>query len=99
MTLSWCSRFSVFFFSLAFAMIIGALTAFAADLSDLKVFPAEVNLSTKNDPQSLVVQAIYADGVTRDVTAEAELTVTDKALAKLDKHTLHPLADGKTTVQ
>src|SRR5687768_18500341 len=37
-----------------------------AELSDLKVFPQEVNLTTKNDRQSIVVQAVYSDGVTRD---------------------------------
>ncbi len=42
-----------------------------AELADLKVFPAEVNLKTKQARQSLVVQAIYADGATRDVTSDA----------------------------
>ena len=73
--------------------------AVAADLSDLKVFPSDVNLTTKNDRQFIVVQAVYADGVTRDVTSEAALALADKALARLDKHTLQPLADGKTTLQ
>ena len=73
-----------------------ALGAVAADLSDLKAFPPDVNLTTKNDSQSVVVQAIYSDGVTRDVTTEATLAVAEKALAKLDKDTLRPLADGKT---
>ena len=34
--------------------------------------PARLNLSTARDRQSFVVQATYADGITRDVTAEAD---------------------------
>src|SRR6267142_1196070 len=79
-------------------VLLTGMVAIAADLSDLKVFPPDVNLTTKNDRQSVVVQAIYSDGVTRDVTTEATVSLADKALAKIDKQTLHPLADGKTTL-
>jgi hypothetical protein len=64
--------------------------------AEVKVFPPEIHLSTKGDRQSLVVQAIYADGLTRDVTAQASYTLADRAIAKLDRDTLTPLADGKT---
>jgi len=82
-------------FAITLLTVVGAA---AGDLSDLKVFPPDVNLTAKNDRQSVVVQAIYSDGVTRDVTTEATVAVADKALAKLDQNTLHPLADGKTTL-
>ncbi|HTD86553.1 MAG TPA: cell surface protein, partial [Candidatus Binatia bacterium] len=82
-------------FAITLLTVVGAA---AGDLSDLKVFPPDVNLTSKNDRQSVVVQAIYSDGVTRDVTTEATVAVADKALAKLDQNTLHPLADGKTTL-
>ena len=39
------------------------------------------------------------DGVTLDVTAKAQLTLANPALARLDKSTLHPQADGETTLQ
>ena len=81
------------------ATMLSIVSAAAADLSDLKVFPPDVNLTTRNDRQSVVVQAIYSDGVTRDVTTEAAITIADKALAKFDKSTLQPLADGKTTLE
>jgi len=80
-------------------MLLTGTVAIAADLSDLKIFPPDVNLTTKNDRQSVVVQAVYSDGVTRDVTTEAVLSLADKALVKIDKQTLHPLADGKTTLE
>src|SRR6185369_3410734 len=35
-----------------------------AALTDVQVFPADVNLKSKQDRQSIVVQAIYSDGIT-----------------------------------
>jgi hypothetical protein len=67
--------------------------------ADLKVFPPEVRLSGKRDRQALVVEAVQADGLTRDVTAQAAIAVANKSLVRLDRDTLHPLADGKTEVQ
>src|SRR5439155_26089624 len=69
------------------------------DLADVKIFPTEANLSFKQDRQSLVVQAIYADGATRDVTAEASFSLANRALVKLNRNVLTPLADGKTELQ
>jgi len=76
----------------------GKLLAFVEreDASDVKVFPAEVRLSTKQDRQSIVVQATYPDGATRDVTSQASFSFVDKSRVRLDKATLYPLADGKT---
>ncbi len=65
----------------------------------MKVFPAEVNLGTKQDRQSIVVQAIYADGATRDATKGATLSVGNKSLVRLENGTLYPGADGKTELQ
>jgi hypothetical protein len=65
-------------------------------LSKIEVFPADVNLSSARDRQLLVVQATYADGLTRDVTAEAAITPTDPALLRRDGNTFWPVADGKT---
>ena len=46
-----------------------------------------------------VVQAVYADGITRDVTAETKATLVNPAFAKLDKNVLTPLADGATELK
>jgi len=64
--------------------------------AELKVFPSDINLSSKADKQSLVVQAIYPDGVTRDVTSEASFSFKDKAFAQLKDNVVSPVADGKT---
>ncbi len=71
----------------------------AADsaLSKLEVFPNDVRLSTARDRQSIVVQATYADGITRDVTAQAAMTPANPALLKRDGFVLVPVADGETT--
>src|SRR5687767_8776134 len=70
-----------------------------ADLVEVKVFPTEVHLATKQDRQSVVVQAIYADGATRDVTKGASFSLANKSFVRLEKDTLYPSADGKTELQ
>ncbi len=83
------------------ALTIAPLVAFAAPkkLVDLQVYPKEANLFTKRGKQSLVLQATYSDSTTSDVTAEAKYTLGDAKLAKFDKNTLFPLADGETTLK
>lgn len=73
-----------------------AASAPAADLVELRVFPEEVHLSTGRDRQSVVAQAVYSDGVTRDVTMQAEWTFAQADLVRRDGNMLHPAADGDT---
>ena len=68
-------------------------------LTDVKVFPADVNLKTRQDRQAIVVQAIYADGVTRDVTEQAGYALGNAALVKFEQFTLTPVADGQTELR
>ena len=72
--------------------------AAAASIDRLLVFPAGVHLSSARDRQSFVVQAVQADGITRDVTAEAAVTVAHPDKVRLDGRTLRPLADGDTAL-
>ncbi|MDA1051712.1 MAG: DUF1549 and DUF1553 domain-containing protein [Planctomycetota bacterium] len=62
--------------------------------AQLNVYPADVQLTTVRDRQSLIVQAKYPDGLTRDVTAEATFALSNGELARLDKNVLYPKADG-----
>ena len=72
----------------------------AAALADLpRSLPARRESATSRSRQLFVVQATYADGITRDVTAEAKATLANPALAKLDKNLLTPLADGATELK
>src|SRR5688572_21498331 len=63
-----------------------------------KVFPPEITLETSRDAQSFVVQLTQPDGVTRDVTADAHISLGDPKLAKIDGNRLTPLADGQTNL-
>ena len=58
----------------------GFRTRAEGPLTKIEVFPAEIQLTTARDRQSIVVQATFADGITRDVTAEATMTPGDPRL-------------------
>jgi hypothetical protein len=62
---------------------------------DVRVYPAEVELSTSRDRQSYVVQAAYADGVTRDVTDQAQVSFAPEGLVARAGNLLTPASDGK----
>jgi len=62
----------------------------------LAVYPPDINLETSRDRQSFIVQLTQADGITRDVTDAAQLSLANPALAKLEKNVLLPVADGVT---
>jgi len=85
------------------ALCFGGSTGWAqspiAGLTTLEVFPPDVSLNTLRDRQSFVVQATYADGITRDVTAECKVSLANPALVKLDKNVLTPAADGATDMK
>jgi hypothetical protein len=55
-----------------------------APLTELKAYPPEINLSAPNARQRIVLQATYADGVTRDVTSQARFALVNEGLARLD---------------
>jgi hypothetical protein len=80
----------------AFADDAAKPTAVTATLSAINVYPADVQLTTVRDRQSLIVQAQYSDGITRDVTSEAKFALSNGELARLDKNVLYPKADGAT---
>jgi len=69
-----------------------------AALTKLEAFPPDVNLSSARDRQSVVAQATFADGLTRDVTADATFTAANPALVRRDGSTFYPAADGATTL-
>jgi hypothetical protein len=62
----------------------------------IAVYPPDINLETSRDRQSFVVQLTQPDGITRDVTAQAQVTFANPALVKLDGFYIYPVADGAT---
>jgi hypothetical protein len=83
---------------LALIVLAGSSWAAEATLTKLEVFPPDVNLTSARDRQLLVVQATYADGITRDVTGDAAITPANPALLRRDGNTLWSVADGETTL-
>ena len=72
--------------------------AHSAPLASLAVYPPEVQLTTAHDRQSIVVQATFADGITRDVTRDSSMTLADPRLVNRVGAILNPSADGATTL-
>jgi hypothetical protein len=67
---------------------------YSAPIQNLAVYPPDVLLNSARARQTVVVQAAFADGITRDVTAEAKLTPSNPTLVKLTGNVLTPTADG-----
>ena len=70
----------------------------SAEIAELKVFPPSVNLNTNADHQSIVVQAVFANELTRDVTTDARITPSNSDLVRQDANTLFPKADGQSEI-
>jgi hypothetical protein len=84
---------------LLLGLLAGSAPAQAPALTALEVFPPDVSLSTSRGRQSFVVKATFADGLTRDVTAEAKPTLANPALVRLENNVLYPAADGATELK
>jgi hypothetical protein len=90
----------------SFVVMAGAVSAQAPPpapvpapaLANVEVFPGDINLNTSRGRQPFVVKATFADGLTRDVTAEAKATFANPALVKLEKNVITPVADGATSM-
>ena len=74
------------------------LLAAAAPADELRVFPPAVSLSTDRDSQRVIVQRVADDGVTRDVSGEAEWSLGEAAVATIEGDVLTPAADGETVL-
>jgi hypothetical protein len=71
----------------------GPVTA-SAPLQALAVYPPDVQLATSRSRQAFVVQATFADGITRDVTADARVTFSKPDLVQRAGNVLTPAGDG-----
>jgi hypothetical protein len=60
----------------------------------LKVFPSEVSLTTVRDAQTILVQAEYANGITRDVTDQVTWKLDSDNVVAQEGNRLVPKADG-----
>ncbi len=80
---------------------VSAMTSQAAEstLTKLVVAPADVTLTTAKDRQLITIQAHYSDGLTRDVAAEAKVTVANPALVRQNGTDFFPIADGQSEIK
>lgn len=90
---SSCSRAVA---TLAVAILLPALAHAEPATPGLKVFPAAIELRGQDDRQSIVIQAVDAQGTSKDVTATAKLRLADGSLAAITGQTLAPRKDGQT---
>src|SRR5262245_46650248 len=81
--------------ALALAGLVGPATGQSPPMA-LEVYPPDINLETSRDRQSFVVQAWFADGLSRDVTAEAKVALANPMMARLEGNVVFPVADGTT---
>jgi hypothetical protein len=91
-------KLAPYFVAMAVA-VAGESTFAESTLTELRVYPSAVELKTARDRQSLVIQAVYSDGITRDVAAESTITIGNQALIRRDGLMFHPVADGQTEVK
>jgi hypothetical protein len=75
--------------------VVGAVGT-GATAQTVAVYPPDINLETARDRQSFVVQLTQPDGITRDVTDQAQVSLADPSLAKVEKGIVSPVADGTT---
>ena len=80
------------------ANMASAAEAPTPTLESIAVYPPTVELVGANARQPLVVQATFADGVTRDVTDEAKLLIADPGIAHLVGSVVVADADGSSRV-
>ncbi len=64
----------------------------------INVYPADVHLTTVRDRQSLIVQSVFANGITSDVTTDAKFSLSVDTFARLEGNVLYPKADGKCEI-
>ncbi|MCG8409024.1 MAG: DUF1549 domain-containing protein [Phycisphaerales bacterium] len=83
-------------------VVFSAAIESAADetaVSRIEIFPNAVTLQGAGARQRVVVQAVTADGATREVTQEAELGFEASGVAAIKNSVLRPVFDGETTLR
>ena len=68
----------------------------SAEITGIAVYPPQISLTTSSDYQHFIVVASRADGVTKDVTDEIELSLSDPSICRVEETKLIPVKDGKS---
>ena len=67
----------------------------SASVTEVRVYPPDVQLTTARDFQRLIAVATRDDGVTQEVTQQAEWTVPEGAAARFEGDRLVPVTNGE----
>tara|TARA_B100000700_G_scaffold37224_1_gene36747 strand:- start:156 stop:2588 length:2433 start_codon:yes stop_codon:yes gene_type:complete len=81
-----------------FSFILMTAVTSAAELTEINVYPENIDLSNSRDRQRLIVQARFSDGLTEDVTEQATITNGNAEVLRQDGYLFYPQGDGETTV-
>src|SRR5688572_5878929 len=84
---SWCALMG--------AALVPGLALADDTPTALRVYPSEVSLTTARDAQSIVVQAEYANGITRDVTDKVRWRLDGEQFVSQERNRLVPRGDGQ----
>lgn len=79
-----------------FSLTLSATAVFADAGTQLKVFPAEISLNGQDDRQSLAVQLVNDQGITRDVTSAVVVKAVDANIVDVSGQMVKPKSDGQT---
>ncbi len=91
-------KISVLSSACAILLLASATSIQAIAPVSIAVFPPDVNMQSARGKQRIIVQASYADGITRDVTAQAKVTISDPKIAKIVNLEVLPVGDGKCSI-
>jgi len=91
-------KISVLSGACAILLLASATSIQAIAPVSIAVFPPDVNMQSARGKQRIIVQASYADGITRDVTAQAKVTISDPKIAKIVNLEVLPVGDGKCSI-
>ncbi len=83
---------------LAALLLVSSAVADDPAPASIIVAPADIHLSAIRDRQSFIVQAVLPNGLTLDVTDQAQIKIENEALIRREGNTFHPVADGSTKV-
>lgn len=82
--------------TIAMLMVSGSAFAQAPAVTSLAIYPPDIALSTARARQAIIIQAGYADGITRDVSTQANVRVANPMICRLDGQMVYPVSDGVT---
>jgi hypothetical protein len=85
----------VFAYHFLLAVVAGLAIADEPVRPSISVVPSSISLTDARDTQQILVLRTLPDGSTSDVTAAAELTLSDPAICKIEQGRIQPLSDGK----